>query len=417
MLIFKPWYSERVMSATIIMWIFASFALDLIPGVVIDQKNQLFLATFCIYLFLFIACTIINRYLYLIRPPTDTTKFNFYLNLGGLLGTILGALLIPVIGRTIAVQHLEMVSSVLLFAVFFLLRDSQKLRNHFRSRTVLKISLLSVIIFIGTYYFIKTKPSQGVYIRTLYNVMRIQDEGGVRSLVNGGVTHGKQFLDETRKKMPTLYYHPRAPFANIMNVMPHGKRNVAIIGLGIGAMAYYSRPEDQWTFFEIDGDMELIARNYFSYLSDSKANLQVVIGDGRIKLKERPQLFDLLVIDAFSGDAVPAHLLTEESIGIYLQKLKSQKGPIVFHISNSFVNIESVLIPTAIKMGFTYASSDRTFTDQLGQSTSHWLILSHDAGIVKKLIDEHGWIKKPLTKYMNGWTDDYISFFQPMFLK
>lgn len=417
MLVFRPWYSERVISAMTLVWVVCTFGPDFFSHPIKVQHSQLILPFFCNYLFLFIACSIINRYLYLNRPHSDTSKFNLFLNLGGLGGTILGALLIPIFGRTVAIQHLEISTSIIFFALFLLFRDFNKLQGIFSRQKLLKVSVLSIVAFVGAYFLIKTKHPEVVFIRTFYNVIRIQDEDGVRKLMNGGVLHGKQFLDEARKKFPTLYFHSKAPFGHIMEVMPSEKRNVAVIGLGIGAMAYYSQPNDQWTFFEIDGDMELIARKYFSYFSDSKANLQVVIGDGRIKLQENPLSFDLIVIDAFSGDAVPAHLLTEEAIGIYLQKLKSSDGPIVFHISNNFVNIESVLIPAAIKMGFHYASSNKNFVDQLGESSSQWFILTRNEALVQRLMQNHGWIKKNLTKNMTAWTDDYMSFFQPMFYK
>lgn len=417
MLVFKPWYSERLINSLTILWAIASLGPVFVPDLINDPFLHVFLTFFCNYLFLFLSCTIINRYLYLNKPQFDTSKFNFYLNIGGLGGTILGALLIPLFGRTIAVQHLEFFISILFFSLFFLFRDFNKFRGLFRKKTFLKVSFLSLIAFLGVSFFIKIKHPKEIFIRTFYNVIRIEDEVGVRKLFNGGIIHGKQFTDESRKKFPTLYYHPKAPFAHIMDILPSANREVAVIGLGIGAMAYYSQSGDQWIFFEIDGDMESIAKNYFSYFSDSKANLKVIIGDGRIKLQETSNLFDLVVIDAFSGDAVPAHLLTLEAIEIYLGKLKNNQGTIVFHISNNFVNIESVLIPAAINMGFNYATCTRSLNDNLGKSSSQWMILTRNEPMIKKLIEEYGWIKKPLSKHMTAWSDDYISFFQPMFFK
>ncbi|MEW5982510.1 MAG: fused MFS/spermidine synthase [Acidobacteriota bacterium] len=241
--------------------------------------------------------------------------------------------------------------------------------------------------------------------RSYFGVLRVtEDAHGTRQLVHGSTIHGSQLRDGRRDLVPAAYYHPDGPAGEIMR---QAGSDVAIVGLGTGAMACYARPGQQWVFFEIDPLVVRIARDaqLFTYLSGCLPDARVVIGDARVQLERVADgSYSALVVDAFNSDAIPVHLLTEESVRLYVRKL-AQGGILALHISNRHVSLGPVLGRIAADLGL----AGRTKGDA-GDDAEHfgstWAVIARsdtDLGALAKASD---WA--PLrTDAAPRWTDDY----------
>src|SRR5690606_21993174 len=170
--------------------------------------------------------------------------------------------------------------------------------------------------------------------RTFFGVIKISETSDKRILSHGTTVHGEQYLDTPRRLQATSYYHEKGPLGDIILLCRKltGCHRIGVVGLGAGTVAAYGTEGDQIRFFEIDPEVVRVAQNpqYFTYISDSKANISIAIGDGRLALRELDQRFDLLVIDAFTSDAIPVHLLTVEALDQY-SSLLANDGLIALH--------------------------------------------------------------------------------------
>jgi spermidine synthase len=202
--------------------------------------------------------------------------------------------------------------------------------------------------------------------RNFYGVLRVLDDRGdslypIRHLWHGRITHGTQFLNPADRQRTTAYY---ADGSGVEIAMRHHPKRlsgqplaIGAIGLGVGTIAAYGQPGDTLRFYEINPDVERMAREHFTFMADSKAEVDVVLGDGRLSLEREVESgegrgrYDVLVADAFAGDAVPVHLLTREAMELYWQALK-QDGVLAIHISNRYLNLARVvsgLVPAVQK--------------------------------------------------------------------
>lgn len=180
-------------------------------------------------------------------------------------------------------------------------------------------------------------------------------ENPYRVLLHGPTRHGMQSLDARRRAMPTTYFHPSGPIGQVFETLHARGRPIrmGLIGLGAGSLAAYGAEGDVFTIYDIDPEVVRIARNpeWFTFVADSKAKLDFVLGDGRLRIADAPDAaYDLIVIDAFSSDAIPAHLLTKEAVEIYLRKLRPD-GLIAFHLSNQYVDLAPVVEAIAHALG------------------------------------------------------------------
>jgi spermidine synthase len=191
---------------------------------------------------------------------------------------------------------------------------------------------------------------------------------------------------------------------------------VAVIGLGSGALACYRKPGENWTFFEIDGAVEKLARDvrYFHYLSECGGGTRIVLGDGRLSLNAVPdRRFDLVMVDAFSSDSIPMHLFTKQALTLYLRKLKPG-GIILFHISNLYLNLAPVLTAIVRSTGATalhqlYAPSP--LEKAAGASDSEWMVIAANKNDLAFLAAQPRW-RVPAAANGAPWTDDFSNIFQ-----
>jgi len=260
--------------------------------------------------------------------------------------------------------------------------------------------------------------------RNFFGVKKVffDTEANLRYLAHGSTVHGKQSFVDALRQEPLTYYHRRGPLGDIFALPMFAKDNlkVAIIGLGIGSMAAYSRTGNEFVFYELDPQVAEIAQNtgIFSYLKDFSDNCRVEIGDGRLKIMQAaPQYYDIIVIDAFSSDAVPIHLLTVEAMKTYLDKLKDS-GIIAVHISNRYLNLQPNLqaLAKVHNLHQTFIADnyfDHNESANYERSPAEYAIFTRDQGIVKYLANVSGDVWAPISAWpdFRPWTDSHSSIF------
>ncbi|MGH8633686.1 MAG: spermidine synthase, partial [Burkholderiales bacterium] len=195
-----------------------------------------------------------------------------------------------------------------------------------------------------------------VIVRNFYGVVRTRDYTSpvpFRAMYHGSINHGGQLLDAALRSRPTSYFAPSSGYGRVFASLPDAPRRVGVIGLGAGALAAYARAGDLFRFYEIDPQVAAVAVSEFTYLRDSPAQTDIILGDGRRSLeREPPQNYDLLAIDAFSGDSIPMHLITREAMAAYVRHLKPD-GVMVFQATNRFVDIAPVVERLAAEFGLS----------------------------------------------------------------
>ena len=187
---------------------------------------------------------------------------------------------------------------------------------------------------------------------------------------------------------------------------------IGVVGLGVGSIASYSKPGQVFTFYEIDPVVVEIAKDkkYFNFLSSMEGTYNIIIGDGRLKLRDAPNsLYEMIILDAFSSDSIPVHLLTKEAFNLYLSKIK-KNGLIVFHISNKFVDLKPLLGNLANDFGIIGISKfdDVNKEEQIvGKLPSEYVVVGQSGFIINKLIRSHDWKKIVPRPNFPIWTDKY----------
>ena len=218
---------------------------------------------------------------------------------------------------------------------------------------------------------------------------------------HGRITHGFQFIEQSKRGWPTSYYGTLSGAGLAINKLSH-PANIGVIGLGAGTLAAYGKQGDRIRFYEINPDVIALSRNYFSFLRDSAANVEVIQGDARISLEQEPQplQFDLLAVDAFSSDAIPTHLLTVECADIYRRHLKPG-GVLAIHISNQSLDLSPVVFGLARHLGMRAIRIDSPEDQSHGISAATWMLLS-------------GKPEATAAPSTLVWTDDHVSLWRIM---
>jgi len=250
--------------------------------------------------------------------------------------------------------------------------------------------------------------------RNFFGVLRVTNDErrSLHSFLHGSTVHGRQNTLPERRCEALAYYHHEGPFGHILAQFQgsHPQANVAIIGLGTGGAAVYARASEHWTFYEINPAVVSVAqsREYFSYLSDcTAAPVDIVLGDARLKLHSAPnRSYDLLVLDAFSSDSIPVHLMTQQALDLYLSKL-APGGLIVFHISNRNLDLTEVVGNLAKSRDLSCLSMlDLTPPQPNGKDPSHWIVLARNSADYGNLANDQ--YAHALTgNGANVWTDDF----------
>ena len=245
--------------------------------------------------------------------------------------------------------------------------------------------------------------------RTFFGVYRVRTDTARHfvSLVHGTTTHGRQVVGDANPE-PLTYFHRESPIGQVFATLGGDAASVGVIGLGTGTLAAYARPGSQWTFYEIDGAVEQIARDtrFFRYLDRCGAQCSVVLGDARLTLAKSNVAHDILVLDAFSSDAIPIHLLTTEALHGYETRLSSD-GVLAFHISNRHIKLAPVIARLARERGLTALTRlDKRADSKRGFEASEWVVMARRPERLQSLASDSRWTSL-VADARAAWTDDF----------
>jgi SAM-dependent methyltransferase len=254
--------------------------------------------------------------------------------------------------------------------------------------------------------------------RNFFGVLRVtQDaEGKYNQLFHGNTMHGRQSIDPMLQGEALSYFHRTGPIGQVFDIFNSSSAplSVGIIGLGAGSLTAYAKPTQDWTYYEINPAVERIARNpkFFTFLSSSRARtLHVILGDARLRLKDvYNQQYDLFVLDAFSSDSIPVHLITSEALRLYLEKL-ANGGILAFHITNRRLDLKPVfanLAHDADLIGLIRDDSQVDIADRInGKEGSVWVVMARHKDDIASLINDSRWQQLHPDPHLGVWTDDF----------
>lgn len=248
--------------------------------------------------------------------------------------------------------------------------------------------------------------------RTFFGVIEAYDDpNGLRYFLHGTTNHGAQHRDPEHRRDPLTYFHRDGPTGDVWKALAEAGRipkDIAVLGLGAGTLAAYGEPGQHFTFYEIDPVVAKVAqdKNLFTYLSDTGATYNIVVGDGRLKIKSAPDAsYDLMVMDAFSSDAIPLHLVSREALQLYLTKLKPD-GILAFNVTNRFVDLRSILGNLAADAGLsTYYRYDAG--ESPNRSLSEWMIMTRNDAALPDALKTGEWEPWGEDENYPIWTDAY----------
>jgi hypothetical protein len=367
---------------------------------------------------LFITCMICHGELAISRPPArHLTAFYLTIATGGAMGGAFVALIAPRVFTEFSEYPIGLAAACLLGFVGWLRTGALKqwTSHNLGVRVPLMALLLGGITSVVATVTNGNQPALAS-VRNFYGILRVSERsdqnGPLRQLTHGRIQHGFQYLQNPQHTWPTSYYGPNSGAGLALTAL-QGPRRVAIVGLGTGTLAAWGRPGDTFRFYEINPAVESIARTWFSFLKDSQARTEIVLGDGRLQLERElasgdPQEFDMIAVDAFSSDVIPVHLLTAECGDIYRRHLKPG-GLLLLHISNRSLNLERVARGLAEHLGWKAVLFFSGQKDDTGESTSRWVLITANTGFLQqhRIADEVSkWTdpRPPIT-----WTDDFSS--------
>lgn len=409
----------------------------------------------------FVAAMVCHGELARDRPdPRHLTEFYLWMSLGGVLGGVFNALVAPLVFTTVAEYPLALVlasllgplpaaspgwfrlsaraldvlcpallalvtlaatagvvwlvtgpiGAVLIFCVAAIVCFG------FRRRPLRFGLSIGAILLIGLHY----TSAQGSLLwseRTFFGIHRVLQAptGNSHLLIHGSTLHGMQSFDPKLELEPLTYYSRSGPAGRAFAALnPAVSREIGVVGMGTGSLACYGKPGQRWTFYEIDPAVERIARDdrYFTFLRDSPSTIEVILGDARISLTSAaPQRFGLLILDAYSSDSIPLHLISREALRLYTSKLAND-GVMLFHISNRHLDLETVLAALASDAGLVARILDDTNIDEeeiaLGKAKSKWIVMARRPEDLRGL-DYDPNARELRTSDDPVWTDDFSS--------
>jgi len=375
---------------------------------------------------LFVVCLFCHSELYRDRPdPRYLTSFYLMLSIGGALGGVLVSLIAPLFFRGFWEFPLA-----LLFCADLTRQMAQSDRASRLFRFRHGVTVLVAVLAVGIVLIpLKAYSDSFLVKRNFYGLLRVRevDYDGIPAynLVNGTITHGLQAMEGPNRSRPTSYFTESSGAA--LAILNHPARlsgqplKIGIIGLGVGTLAYYGQQGDTIRFYEINPQVIEVAQDtrYFTYLRDSRATVKIVEGDARLSLERElaggdAQNFDIFVIDAFSGDSIPAHLLSIEALRLYMNHLKPD-AVLVFHISNKYIALEPVLwqAQQALQISGAYIAGKALQGNPLSFE-SFWVLFTHNSDLLSAPAVTSASRELTGRAGIHLWTDDYGNLFQAL---
>ncbi len=412
----RPWYAR-----SLFLPMFGLTAVGLVLIVFFGLQLPVWLQLLAYLGFLFTGCMVCHGELCRLKPAArHLTRFYLHTSAGGVLGGVFIALLAPALFSGAWEFQLTCVG-VAALSWWVLARDPHSWLN--AGRTALKRVAAGILVtgFAAALLvqLLQTSWDAISTSRNFYGVVQVFERYAQNPfehqlfLRHGTAIHGVQLVHPQRRRVPTAYYTEGSGMGQAIKYKQRTRPaiKVGVIGLGIGTAAAFGRQRDRFRFYEIDPQVIALAKGeggYFHFLADSPADVQIVAGDARLSLeREAPQRFDVLVADAFSSDAIPVHLLTDEAFALYLRHL-APDGILAFHISNRYLDLKQVIRDLAHHHGLPaiLARHAEHVSYSIG---STWLLVTRDEGFLARP-ELREWVRRPETPLPSReslWTDDY----------
>jgi SAM-dependent methyltransferase len=364
---------------------------------------------------LFVLCMFCHGELAAMKPrPARLTEFYLMIALGGALGSLVVSVIAPHALR----GDFEMPIGLALAAVALALR----LAPVGRLALVAGVATVAFVSWAAIGYVGLVIDDTRVLMRNFYASLRTRDEardeGTVRKLIHGTINHGEQFVDADKRRQPIAYFGPKAGISRALEALRHPGMKVGVLGLGAGTLAAWAKPGDTYRFYEINPQVVKLAQTEFSYLRDSAAKIEIVLGDGRLSLeREPPQGFDMLAADAFSSDSVPMHLITREALELYLRHVRPG-GVVVFNVTNRYLDLAPVVKRLADSLGLharlVSHSPDPDSAEYHLYASTDFVLVTADPRLFERpqLADVAEEIKAPAK--VSVWTDDFNNLLQAL---
>jgi SAM-dependent methyltransferase len=446
--------SLRILSALVPLVLLALF-----PLVAVSQpvaRNSLKWVLGAHLLVLFAGALLCHKALASRRPPTaQLTEFYFWVALGGALGGIFVAVIAPFVFSTV----IEYPLIVALIAFFRSPRETEQRINWADFAYPAFVGLLiagawylfkwakvdvtedlrtalgvDAVLVLAAYFSQRHRLRFALSLATLiagyhlalpgflddYQILHIDRDffgikktvfdvdSNMRKLLHGDTLHGVESQDATLIGQPLSYYHETGPVGDIMKLISaRPAQHVGVVGLGTGSMAGWAQPNRHITFFDIDPQVPYIARSFFTYLRRCGNNCDIIIGDGRLSIEKTPDgTFDVLMLDAFNSDSIPAHMVSREAVQMYVKKLKPG-GLILFHVSNRYMDVESLVSAVVLNVGLEGLVRYDDDEGPTGKASSDYVVAAQKPEDFGALEDDMNWsdIEKP--EGIQPWTDDY----------
>ncbi len=409
------WYRRRLFAVLSVALCLAVGCLDPLRDLLealhydftfVDDLVLHFAALFCV-------CMMCHGELVRSRPsPARLTEFYLLVSAGGALGGVFVSLIAPAIFATFFEWTLTLLVSFALGVVVWYASAHRKSA----SRAALA-GCFATACLIAIYYYQRDDDAPLAVLRNFYGVVSVYETDKADpalhhfSLAHGIVVHGRQFVAPEKRQQPVAYYAPGTGVGQALSYFQNQPDlHVGAVGLGVGTIAAYAGPGQRIRFYEINEQVQTLAERFFSFLSQSRGQTKIVLGDARLSLEREPsQQFHVFVLDAFSGDAVPAHLLTKEAFAIYLRHLRAG-GVIAVNITNRHLNLAPVV--TALAQAY-HLQAVRVFSEPNSAQLAYradWMLLSTNAAFlaqVKAAPNPEARASAPLL-----WTDHYSNLFQ-----
>jgi hypothetical protein len=413
----RGWYlRNNMMLPAMVLAAFMAWGLTTDQGILdIDVAIPLYL------LGLFLICLFCHGELAHSKPAARyLTRFYFMIALGG----AVGGLLVSTVAPRIFSYYWELPLALMLVGVagaWIGLRNGKgPLRIVFIGGSLVSLAVCSYY----TRLHFEERTYDSIYgARNFYGTLRITEraaagaEAPIRRLVHGVILHGLQDTSTARRQEPTTYYGPNSGVGITIKEMGQQSLQgirVGVIGLGVGTLAAYGRKGDHYRMYEINPQVIDIAKREFTYIQDSPADVSFALGDARLVLEREPANgFDVLVIDAFSSDSIPIHLMTREALGVYLRHLKAE-GVIAFHVTNRYLNLAPVVRRIAEEAGYqAVLLEDEPADDARGVlALSDWVLVTKNQRLLaSRAVRDKAVEIEPIVG-LHSWTDDFNNLFQ-----
>ena len=444
----------------------------LVMGMTWSERRFWFASVFLTLALFMVSTMICHRELYLRRPAASRlTEFYMWISLGGVLGGIATGLIGPLVfpdvweypilivlallcrpgalaaGRSVWLRQCMPVAAVVglllvarfafglhvppeaaLYWILALIVIGGLIMTQARE-PVLLVAITAGVLIVAAVYRPGAVPTETA--RSFFGVHKVAEsyDGRFRMLFHGTTVHGAQRLRDAGGALvggapePLTYYYGRGPMAEAIAAWRAHKgslKAVSVVGLGAGSLACYAKPGEAWTFYEIDPVVVRIAQDArkFRFLSECAPDARIVVGDARLTLAQAAQPADVLVLDAFSSDVVPAHLLTREAMTLYLGKV-APGGAVVFHISNRYLELSNVVAATAAAAGLSFAIkhdtslADSEFEQNMYAGSLVAVVTRHPEDLAP-LRSREGWGRLKRDEAVAPWTDDYANVLAAM---